>query len=149
MEDPRCKIAAMAMEDSRCKGMLRGVEIEMEDPRCMSLPNRVSPPNRVLLEMEDPRCKIAAMAMEDPRCKGLLRGVTIEMEDSRRISLHNRVVLEIEAPRCKRVAIEMEEPSVLNDAIGRKYLAQVLYVFYALHDKREKQVEAHTAAIPT
>ena len=37
MEEPRCKIAAIQMEDPRCIGILRGVVIEMEDPRCRGL----------------------------------------------------------------------------------------------------------------
>jgi phage FluMu protein Com len=37
MEDPRRKIAAIELEDPRCKNLLSGVEIEKEDPRCKNL----------------------------------------------------------------------------------------------------------------
>jgi len=65
MEDPRCKIAAVKTEDPRCKNLLSGVEIEMEDLRCMSLAIRV------VIGMEDPRCRIEAVKTEDPRCQNL------------------------------------------------------------------------------
>jgi hypothetical protein len=35
------------MEDPRCKGLLQGVAIEMDDPRCKI----------VAIEVEDPRCR--------------------------------------------------------------------------------------------
>lgn len=40
--------------------------IEMEDPRCKSLLNRV------VHEMQDPRYNRVAIKVEDPRCKSLL-----------------------------------------------------------------------------
>ncbi|MGA2729271.1 MAG: hypothetical protein ACLPH3_00385 [Terracidiphilus sp.] len=64
MEDARCRIAALEMDDPRCgKGLLSGVEIEMEDSRCKSLFYGVA------LEMDDPRCRRETVDMEDPRCK--------------------------------------------------------------------------------
>ena len=65
MTDPRCKIAAIVIDDSRCKSLLSGVVVEMEDPRCKSLCYRM------VLEMEDPGCMRMAVKMEDPRCKSL------------------------------------------------------------------------------
>jgi hypothetical protein len=47
------RIAAMKAEDLRCKGLITGVVVEMEDPRCKS----------------------AAIEMEDPRCRGLNRAL--------------------------------------------------------------------------
>ena len=66
MEDPRCRIAALEMDDLRCKGLLSGVMIEVEDPRYKSLHYRVA------LEIEDPRCNRVPIKMEDPRCTSLL-----------------------------------------------------------------------------
>ena len=62
MEDPRCKIVAIEMDDLRCRSPLNGVVIEIEDFRCKSLLNRV------VLEIEDSRCSCVAIKMEDPRC---------------------------------------------------------------------------------
>ena len=66
MEDPRCKIVAIEMDDLRCRNSLNGVVIEIEDFRCKSLIDRV------VLEVEDTRCNRMAIKMEDPRCKSLL-----------------------------------------------------------------------------
>ena len=66
MEDPRCKIVAIEMDDLRCRSPLNAVVIEIEDLRCKSLLNRV------VLEIEDPRCNRVAIRMEDPRCESLL-----------------------------------------------------------------------------
>ena len=65
MEDPRCKIAAVELDDTRCKGLIQGVAIEVEDPRCKSLSYRATK------EMDDPRCASLAMKMDDPRCQSL------------------------------------------------------------------------------
>ena len=65
MEDPRCKIVAIEMDDLRCSSALHGVVIEIEDLRCKSLLNRV------VLEIEDSRCSCVAIKMEDPRGKNL------------------------------------------------------------------------------
>jgi len=70
MEDPRCKIAAIQVEDPRCIGILRGVVIEMEDPRCRGLFQGVLL-KRAAIEMEDPRCRHVGIEMEDPRCRNL------------------------------------------------------------------------------
>jgi hypothetical protein len=51
MEDHRCRIAAVKTEDPRYGSLLRGVTIEIEDPRCRSLE----------IEVEDPRCKAMFM----------------------------------------------------------------------------------------
>lgn len=67
MDDPRCKIAAIGIDDSRCRGLLNGMIVEMEDLRCIGLHYRAS--NR----MEDPRCGGTAHEMDDPRCRGLSR----------------------------------------------------------------------------
>jgi len=67
MDDPRCKIAAIATDDSRCSGLLNGMVIEMEDLRCKGLLYRAAD------EMEDPRCCRTVLEMDDPRCKGLSR----------------------------------------------------------------------------
>ena len=66
MEDPRCKIVAIEMDESRCRNSVNGVVIEIEDFRCKSLIDRV------VLEVEDARCNRMAIKMEDPRCKSLL-----------------------------------------------------------------------------
>lgn len=66
MDDPRCKIAAIETDDSRCSGLLNGMVIEMEDLRCKSLLYRAS-------GMEDPRCASTAIEMDDPRCNSLSR----------------------------------------------------------------------------
>ena len=66
MEDPRCKIVAIEMDDLRCRSPLNAVVIEIEDLRCKSLLNRV------VLEIEDLRCNRVAIRMEDPRCESLL-----------------------------------------------------------------------------
>jgi len=67
MDDPRCKIAAIEMEDSRCNGLLNGMVVEMEDLRCRSLLYRAPK------EMEDPRCRSTGTEMDDPRCRSLSR----------------------------------------------------------------------------
>jgi len=67
MEDPRCKIAAIEMDDSRCSGLLNGMVIETEDLRCKSLRYRATN------EMDDPRCARTAIEMEDPRCRSQSR----------------------------------------------------------------------------
>jgi hypothetical protein len=36
MEDPRCKIVAIEMDDLRCRSPLNAVVIEIEDLRCKS-----------------------------------------------------------------------------------------------------------------
>jgi len=46
MEEHRCKIAAVGVEDSRCQSLVDGAVVEMEDQRC----------NFVEMRMEDPRC---------------------------------------------------------------------------------------------
>ena len=65
MEDPRCKIVAIEMDELRCRNPINGVVIEMEDLRCKSLSNRMA------LGIEDPRCGAIAIQMEDPRCNNL------------------------------------------------------------------------------
>ncbi len=65
MEDPRCRVAAVESEDLRCKFLLQGMEIEVEDLRCRNLGY-----NRAV-GMEDPRCNRVAMVMDDPRCQCL------------------------------------------------------------------------------
>ena len=65
MEDPRCKIVAIEMDELRCRSPLNGVVIEMEDLRCEGLSNRM------VLEIEDPRLGGTAIQMEDPRCNNL------------------------------------------------------------------------------
>jgi len=65
MEDPRCKIVAMEMDELRGRSPLNGVVIEMEDLRCKSLSNRV------VLEIEDLRCGRIAIRMEDSWCNNL------------------------------------------------------------------------------
>jgi hypothetical protein len=65
MEDPRCRIAAIETEDHRCKSLVSGVVIEMEDPRLKCLFWRMA------LEIEDPRCMRVTVEMEDHRCKNL------------------------------------------------------------------------------
>lgn len=67
MDDPRCKIAAIVMDDSRCNGLLNGMVIEIEDLRCKSLLYRAKN------DMEDPRCGSTAIEMDDPRSRGLSR----------------------------------------------------------------------------
>jgi hypothetical protein len=61
MEDPRCKVAAIEMEDFQCEGFQIGMEIEIEDLRCERLPNRAA------LQTENPRCMLIVVEMEDPR----------------------------------------------------------------------------------
>jgi len=63
MENPLYKIAAIEMEDCRCKGLQNGMDIGMEDLRCEGLSNRAT------VQTEDPRCKSVAIVMEDPRCQ--------------------------------------------------------------------------------
>ena len=65
MEDPRYKVAAIEMEDSRCTGLQNGMDIQVEDFRCERLPNRAAIP------AEDPRCAHLVVATEDPRCQWL------------------------------------------------------------------------------
>jgi len=65
MEDSRCRIVALKMDELRCRSELNGVATEMEDLRCKSLSNRLA------LEIEDPRCGGIAMQTEDPRCNNL------------------------------------------------------------------------------
>ena len=65
MEDPRCKIVAIEMDDLRCMNSLDGVVIEIEDLRCKSLLNGV------VLDIEDARCSCVSIKMEDPRGKNL------------------------------------------------------------------------------
>jgi hypothetical protein len=67
MTDPRCKIAAIEIDDPRGNGVFRGVTIEMEDLRCKSLINRV------VIDVQDHRCNRTAIKMVDPRCKDLFR----------------------------------------------------------------------------
>ena len=65
MEDPRYKVAAIEMEDSRCTGLQNGMDIQVEDFRCERLPNLTAIP------AEDPRCIHLVVATEDPRCQWL------------------------------------------------------------------------------
>jgi hypothetical protein len=65
MEDPRCKLVAIEMDEFRCRNSLNGVVIEIDDLRCKSLIDRV------VLEVEDARCNHMTTRMEDPRCKSL------------------------------------------------------------------------------
>lgn len=65
MEEHRCRIAAIEMEDSRCQSMLTGVVVEFEDQRCRSLNLRAE------IEVEDRRCNRVENRMEDPRCASL------------------------------------------------------------------------------
>jgi hypothetical protein len=51
MEDSRYKIAAIEIDDPRCKELLYSVAIETVDPRC----------------------RLTATKLEDPRCGSLLR----------------------------------------------------------------------------
>jgi len=55
MEDARCKVVAMEMDEFRCRSPLSGVVLEIEDPRCKSLADRV------VLEIEDPRGSFVAI----------------------------------------------------------------------------------------
>jgi len=75
MEDPRCTIAAVEMEDLRCRSMIGGVVIEMEDFRCLSLRDEgfrsKSMHDRVAVQTEYPRSARVTIEMEDPRCKYL------------------------------------------------------------------------------
>jgi hypothetical protein len=66
MEDSRCKVVAIEMDDFRCRNSLSGVAIEMEDFRCKNLVDRM------VLEIEDPRGNFVAIKIEDPRFKSLL-----------------------------------------------------------------------------
>lgn len=65
MEEHRCRIAAMVVEDFRCKSLLDSAHIVTQDPRYRCLYRRVE------VEVEDSRCNSVAAEMEDPRCKGL------------------------------------------------------------------------------
>ena len=65
MEDSRCRIAAVELDDARCKSLIQGVVIEAEDHRCKSLGYRAT------TEMEDPRCASVAMKIDDPRCQNM------------------------------------------------------------------------------
>jgi len=65
MEDPRFKVAAIEVEDPRCKGIQNGREIAMEDLRCERLSNRA------VIQTEDPRCMQVVTVVEDPRCQWL------------------------------------------------------------------------------
>lgn len=64
MEDTRCKIVAIEVDDLRCN-RLNDLVIEMGDFRCKSLLNRET------LEIDDPRCNRMAIRVEDPRCQSL------------------------------------------------------------------------------
>jgi hypothetical protein len=66
MEEHRCKIAAVGVEDSRCQSLVDGAVVEMEDQRCQSL-NFF----RAVVDIEDQRCNFVEMRMEDPRCSNL------------------------------------------------------------------------------
>jgi hypothetical protein len=65
MEEHRCRMAAAATDDCRCKNLLDSAMTGMEDPRYKSLHRHVD------IEVEDPRCNYVVMEMEDPRCEGL------------------------------------------------------------------------------
>jgi hypothetical protein len=71
MDDPRCKIAAIEMDDTRCNEPLNGMTMEMEDLRCKSLCYRATN------EMEDSRCWTTAIEMDDPRCRCLSRACMV------------------------------------------------------------------------
>jgi len=68
-------MAAVEMEDLRCRSMIGGAVIEMEDFRCISLRDgglrSTGMHDRVAVQTEDPRCTRVAIEMEDPRCKHL------------------------------------------------------------------------------
>jgi len=68
MDDPRYRVAAIETEDARCKSLLKGMGIEVEDYRYERLRYSVS------IEMDDPRCKSTATEMDDPRCRNFSRG---------------------------------------------------------------------------
>lgn len=65
MEEQRCRIAAAAAHDYRCKHLLDSAVTGMRDPRyeCLNI--------QAGLGVEDSRCNPVAMEMEDPRCQGL------------------------------------------------------------------------------
>ena len=65
MEELRCKIAAIRMEDSRCQELFEGAVVEVEDQRCTRLAHSL------VIEIEDSRFDSMAVRMEDPRCSGL------------------------------------------------------------------------------
>jgi hypothetical protein len=65
MEEHRCRMVAMEVEDFRCKSLLDSALIVTRDPRYKSLHRGVD------VEVEDSRCSSVAIEMEDPRCKGL------------------------------------------------------------------------------
>ena len=64
MEEHRCRMVALVVDDSRCKNLFDGAMIEAEDPRHSSQRWRVE------IEVEDSRCNRIAIEMEDPRCRG-------------------------------------------------------------------------------
>ena len=65
MEEHRCRVAATAVDDLRCRGSFDSTLIVDEDPRYACIDRRMD------LEVEDSRCSSVAMKMEDPRCQGL------------------------------------------------------------------------------
>jgi len=65
MEDQRCRIVAIAVEDFRCKSLLDSALTVTQDPRYKCLHRSVE------VEVEDSRCSRVAIEMEDPRCQGL------------------------------------------------------------------------------
>jgi hypothetical protein len=65
MEELRCRVAAAATDDCRCKHLLDGATTPMYDPKYKSLHRRIE------IEVEDSRCNSVSIEMEDPRCKSL------------------------------------------------------------------------------
>jgi len=65
MEEHRCRVLAIAAEDSRCKSLFDSPVTATRDPRYRCLHQGVD------VEVEDSRCNGVATEMEDPRCRGL------------------------------------------------------------------------------
>ena len=63
MEDPRCRITANVSEDPRCKNLLSGVTVDVDDPRCnhglycLVVHREKFWYGKEALQMEDPRCR--------------------------------------------------------------------------------------------
>lgn len=65
MEDPRCRSAAVEVDEPRCKNMLVAATIGIEDPRSNGLLNRAAFVSEVFVS------RGTTMKMEDPRCQSL------------------------------------------------------------------------------
>jgi hypothetical protein len=65
MEEHRCKIAGLQIEDPRCHSLVAAVMVQQEDQRCEWLSDRMA-----MVRVDSPG-NCTPMLTDDPRCRSL------------------------------------------------------------------------------